>query len=274
MATQLKVVLLIIFSCFLSQGIFAEETPKKSIDKDGLPEFTLPEITVTGDNSMHALKMEVIRAEELKFELFNSLNSTDDFDIICKWYSPLGTRIKKWGCDVAFLMNAGAEDADAMMSGYGYFTAGSTEQDTARGASFVTRAQREVELAWRIKALNKEMIALAAEHPELAIAMVRANTLQQYYEAEGRKRYKKNILVGNSIPDENNFILNEIDILESAYLDHQRGLMPSEVWGRWDRLYRKAFNLKSYRIFWSSSHKNIRYADGFVTYVNSIITKK
>ena len=55
--------------------------------------------------------------------------------------------------------------------------------------------------------------------------------LQQLYEAEDRKRHKKSIFVGNSGSDEKDVILNEIDILEAAYLDHSRGVISDEIWG-------------------------------------------
>ena len=96
MHIKLKIVTLIFLSCFLTSSISAEESvAEPSTDSDTV-EFTLPEIIVKGDNSMHALKMEVIRAEELKFEVFNNLNSTDDFDITCEWHAPMGTVIKEW----------------------------------------------------------------------------------------------------------------------------------------------------------------------------------
>lgn len=271
MAMKSGIALLILLYLFLSSGISAEETHKK-VNINELPEFTLPEITVTGNDSMHSLKMEVIRAEELKFDIFNSLNSTDEYDITCGWHSPVGTRIKEWSCDVGYLKNAGADDARDFTS-----TVQNLSKNNNPGSVkpvFPSRQKREIELAWKKRALNKEMIALAAEHPELAIAMVKANAMKQFYEAEGRKRYKKNILVGNSKPDEKEAILNEIDILEAAFMDHNRGVMSDEIWKRWDSMYRKIFNMKTYRIFWASAHKNKQYADEFVAYVNTIISGK
>ena len=50
----------------------------------------------------------------------------------------------------------------------------------------------KVQLAWKNRALNKAMVTLAAEHPDLAIAMVRANAMEQFYEAE-RRKYWSNI---------------------------------------------------------------------------------
>ncbi len=267
MALRYKIVFLVFLCCFLGSGLFAEEPHKATSNARNLPEFTLPEITVKGDDSMYSLKMDVINAEEHEFDLFNSLNSTDDYDITCKWYSPVGTRIKKWGCDVGYLKKTAAADSMDFIN-----KVIMSADKPGPAPILVSRQQREIELAWKRKAMKKEMLTLAAEHPELAIAMVRANAMQQYYEAERRKRYKKNRLVRNSKPDEKAVIPNEIDILAAAFLDHRRGVMSDKIWARWDSMYRKIFRSKTYRIFWSSADKNKRYTNEFVKYINSLMS--
>lgn len=259
MVMKYRIIGLIFLSWFFSSGVCAKEPQPETYNFSELPEFTLDEITITVDDPLHLLKMEMIRAEELKFDIFNSLNSTDDFDITCEWYTALGSIVKKWGCDVGYLKRSSADDARDMLQ---------------RGRPLVNRGQREVELAWKKRALNREMTALAVEHPELAIAIIKANGLKRLFAAEGKKRFKKNILVGESKPDEKDVFLNEIDILEAAFLDHSRGIMSDEIWDRWDSLYRKIFNMKSYQIFWTSTRKNKVYADAFVKYVRSIISEE
>lgn len=270
MALRYKIVSLIFLSCILSSGIFAEELHKGTSKDRNLPEFTLPEITVKGDDSMYSLKMDVIKAEEHQFDIFNSLNSTDDFDITCKWYSPVGTRIKKWGCEAGYLKKAVAADSEDYIR-HIQDLSGNNNPGSVQ-TILVSRAQRDIELARKRRALNKEMIALAAEHPELAIAMVKANAMQQFYKAEHRKRYKNNILVRKSKPDEKAVIPNEIDILAAAFLDHRRGVMSDKIWARWDSTYRKIFHTKTYRIFWTSADKNKRYTNEFVKYINSLMS--
>lgn len=267
MVTRSRIILLIFLLWFLSSGVEAKEPHPETYNINELPEFTMDEITVTVDDPLHLLKMEVIRAEELKFDIFNSFNSTDDFDITCEWYTALGSRIKKWGCDVGYLKKASADDARDFVD--------SIVDSDANGPRkpLATRGQRTVELAGRAKELNREMITLAVEHPELAVAMIKANSLKQFYEAESKKRFKKNILAGNSKSDGKDVFLNEIDILEAAFLDHSRGLMPDEIWKRWDSLYRKIFQKKSYQIFWASAHENKTYTDAFVTYVQSLMSE-
>ena len=52
-------------------------------------EYILEEIIVKGGSILSSMRIEMIRAEDLKIEIFNSLNSTDDFDITCEWRAPI-----------------------------------------------------------------------------------------------------------------------------------------------------------------------------------------
>ncbi len=273
MAMRYKIVFLIFLSCFLSAGIFAEEPHRGTSDARNLPEFTLPEITVKGDDSMYSLRMDVLRAEELKFDIFNSLISNDDYKVRCGWQYQLGTRFKHWGCVPGYLDNAGADAArDTLDQIFREFD--SVQNGSGRHYWIPSRAQIAVQLAWKNRALNKAMVALAAEHPDLAIAMVRANAMQQFYNAERKKRYKNNILVKYSKPDNRDVMLNEIDLLAAAFLDHKRGVMSDKIWARWDSTYKNLFNRETYRIFWPSASQNKVYTNEFVKYITSIMPEE
>ena len=277
MAMRYKIVLLIFTSCLLSSGSFAEEPHKgTSNDKNQqeftLPEFTLPEITVKGDDSMYSLRKDVLKAEELKFDIFNSLISNKDYKIRCGWQYQLGTRIKHWGCVPGYLEDAGANAAVHTLDRIFQDFSSKTPTDVGQHYWIPSRATMQILLAWKNRALNKAMVALAAEHPELAIAMVRANAMQQFYDAERKKRYKKNILVKYSKQGNKDVMLNEVDLLAAAFLDHSRGVMSDEIWERWDSTYKKLFSRKTYRIFWPSASENKVYPNGFIKYINSIMS--
>ncbi len=216
-------------------------------------EYTLPEIIVEGDNSMHSLRMEVIHAQELKFEVFNNLNSTDDFDITCEWHAPLGTRIKQWSCDVNYMKKARAD---------------AVRDYREHGAPMPSDHKLAVQFADKARALNREMKAVAVKHPELAIAIINAHELEQLYKAERIKRYKDSILAGHPEPE---LALNKIDIWEAAFLDHSGGVISDAIWERWDSTYRKLFTIKTYRRLWESVNHD-KYADEFIKYVNRIIS--
>src|SRR4030043_1973908 len=112
MAMRSKIVLLIFLSWFWSSGIPAQEPVMETSTDSGAQEYILDEIIVIGQ-SLHTLRMEMIKAEDVKFEIFNSLNSTDDFDITCEYvaHTYLNSRIKRRECDVGYMKKAQAEDA-------------------------------------------------------------------------------------------------------------------------------------------------------------------
>lgn len=254
MTMKLKIIPLVFLSLFLSAGIFAEETIKKTSADNGMVEYTLPEIKVVGNNSIHSLQMDVIKAEELKYEVFNNLNSTDDFDITCEWRAPLGTRIKQWSCDVGYLKKARADNIrDWMWSG--------------GSIPLKSNNQLIVQYAYKNKALNKKMEVLAMQHPELAIAIVNAHELEQLYKEERRKRYKGSMLAVN--PPKPDLRLNKIDIWAATFQDHSKKVISDEIWARWDSLYRKIFKLTSYQKLWASLDHD-KYSNEFVKYVNKI----
>lgn len=88
-----RIALLIFLSLLLSSAISAEETSKKQSTNSDTKEDVFDEIKVLGDRSLFSLRREAIKAQELKYEIFNSLNSTDEFDITCEMIAPIGSHI-------------------------------------------------------------------------------------------------------------------------------------------------------------------------------------
>lgn len=262
MTMKSRIAILFILSWFLCPGIFADETLKEiPIDSD-TGEFILDEVVVKGDSSLSSLREEVIRAEELQFETFNSLNSRDDFDIKCTWRAPTGSLFERQRCDVEFMRRQKAIDA------YMYLT---------RGHPYRSEAQLAIEYAGEFKELKKEMIDLTYQYPELAAAMIRAVKLQKLFEAERRKRFKDSKLrylagMGDDPEtDENDIILNEFDYWQRVFKDHSKGAVQDEVWERWDSWCRNKIHSKYYQKLWDSKERG-RYAPEFIAYVNTIIS--
>jgi hypothetical protein len=205
-----------------------------------------------------SMKMEASKAEDLQFEIFNTLNSTDDFDITCEWRASTGTKIKQRVCDVGYIKKAKAVDAYVSLVNSSWHMR--------------TDNQLAVEFADKYKVLKKEMTDMTIQHPELATAMMRAVWLQHRYEAEHRKQFKDSKLLGNPETDENYVYLNEIDFWQNAFLDHRKGVMPDDIWERWDKWCRTKLQKKSYRTLWAVSVNHREYADDFIAYINTIIS--
>ncbi|MBN1907144.1 MAG: hypothetical protein JW927_18840, partial [Deltaproteobacteria bacterium] len=230
-----KILLVIVVSWFLSSGIYAEETAQNASADNDLKEYILPQITVIGDTSMGSLERDVIEAHELKYKVFNNLNSTDEFDITCGWTERINTRIKDWTCDVGYIKTA-REDA--------------VRDFVEKGIPMPSDGVLLVNYAHKGRALNREMRALASKHPEMAIAIINAYELEELYNEEVIKRYKDSILVVD--PPKPDLKLNKIDIWEAAFQDHKKGILSDEAWARWDTMYRKIFKLPSYQNLWTS----------------------
>jgi len=78
-------------------------------------------------------------------------------------------------------------------------------------------------------------------------------------------------LAGDPEPYEKDVILSEIDIWQTAFIDHSRGSMSEDIWKRWDSWCKTKLQRKSYQKLWISANKD-KYVDEFKAYVNTIIS--
>jgi hypothetical protein len=131
------------------------------------PERPIEEIQVIGERSLITLQNE-IRADEVQmYELFNDLNSNDDFDVTCRNITHTGTLIPTWECDAGFMTRERFQNVqDFLQSG------------------FIPKTDEQMywENRHKVAALNAEMIALAKENPALARAMLDLHAKRQRME--------------------------------------------------------------------------------------------
>jgi hypothetical protein len=230
-----------------------------------VPTYKLEEITVIGERPLHSLEMEIFRAEETTYKLFNSLNSTDDSDIKCEYiaHTYLNSRIKRRECDVGFMKKARTEDASLFMDNFFMDFMVNYTQLLQRLDS-----QLVVEFADKTKALNKEMIELAVKHPSLAKAMINEYALKQLYIAEWRERFKDSILIGHTKPEE--YFGDELKFLDFAYIAYKDGMLEEQIWNYWDKRLRSVIHQEPYRSIWLSSDIKT-YSFKFIGYVTAIL---
>jgi uncharacterized protein len=222
-------------------------------------EYMLDEIIVKGGSILSSLEMERISAEDLKFDIFNSLNSTDDFDITCEWRAPLGSRISRRVCEAGYIKTAREEDARLFMDNMKYDTEFLNRSDQIRiGKS-----------AHKTEALNKEMVNLSKKHPSLAKAMINEYELKQRYIVEQRKKFKDSILIGHTALEK--YFGDELKFLNIAYLAYNDGIMKKQEWQYWDKRLRSIIHQEPYRSIWLSTNTET-FADVFVAYVNRILS--
>jgi hypothetical protein len=146
------------------------------------PAETIEEIVVYGHKSLVRLHRDLYKAEDAVFDLFNSLNSDDEFDIHCYKEAPTGSHIKKRVCKTNYLRDLIGEATRESLSSARY----------GIGESYIHPVQ---EIKRKDELLRKEMEALMVERPELANAISKASDAKQVYDSERQKRCEGRFLI-------------------------------------------------------------------------------
>jgi hypothetical protein len=236
-------------------------------------EYILEDIIVEGERVLHSLRMEMIKAEDLKYKIFNALNSTDDYDITCERIEQTGSILTRRGCDIGYLKKARAEDMQLFLDGMwdigvedppGAFLAQGFQPLFPRSDDLLIG-----EFAHKWEALKKEMVELGSKHPLLGKLMMDEYELKQRYIVEHREKFKDSIMIGHPEPEE--YFGDELKFLNIFYLAHYGGMIEDEIWHYWDRRFRSLIHQEPYRSIWLSSNTET-YADLFVAYVNGILS--
>lgn len=142
-------------------------------DEDSQSSEPIDEITVYGEQSLIHLQNEVNFAQESMFEVFNTLNTNDSFEVECRYQTRLDTRRRYLACVPKFMRLPPAR----IGSGYSYVRNG--EDDPLAISPYATKMNRQF---WA------EMAKLIGENPELQKEYERLATLNAALESEREKR--------------------------------------------------------------------------------------
>lgn len=82
---------------------------------------TIEEVMVYG-TSLGRLQVKVFKAEEKLFDIFNSFNSDDDYDVHCAYEEHLGSRIKVWKCTPNYEKKVTSDAAREFLEGKSFNT--------------------------------------------------------------------------------------------------------------------------------------------------------
>lgn len=149
--------LLSLLVLLFGQFAAAEEESDSTEDDE-----VIDEITVISARDLLALRVEIDRAEDEIYQIFNELNEDDDYDMICKNEKPVGTRISRRVCRARLFREAMAEDARRAMDG-----------DVMTGPMINTKKHNEI--------LQEKLRSMVLENPELAEAVQKRYVLRQKY---------------------------------------------------------------------------------------------
>jgi hypothetical protein len=130
----------------------------------------LDEVEVTSTR-LWKMRAQLVELEEKFNALYNELNENDDFDVVCRMEAPLGTRIRKRICKVAFYVEAEVERAQAILTGH--FAPDPQVVALERQAEYRAAAVEVIKSDKRLLRLIEERIAL-----------------EERYKAERKRRFK------------------------------------------------------------------------------------
>ena len=133
--------------------------PKASDNKG--QEQPMEEITVIGQRSLGTLRVQIDKAEDRMFDIFNKLNTDDLYDIHCRRVAPIGSRIKRKTCSPEYFDRTEAETSQLALTG------------VPVGASYMnaklTRYNKTMGAKWKQLVMsNPELLHALIEHYELS----------------------------------------------------------------------------------------------------------
>lgn len=167
--------LLMVSPCAMSQDNSVQETGEDRTE-------TIDEIVVFGDKSLVRLRQELYRAEEAAFDLFNLLNSDDEYDIHCYYETPIGSHIKQRVCKPNYARKlAAAATAKWLVSRQA--GAGQAYRDA------LPQIQQKDAL------LRAEMEELVVRQPELQKALSEFSEAKRILEEERQRRCEGRIII-------------------------------------------------------------------------------
>jgi hypothetical protein len=135
-----------------------------------------PDEIIVSRQTPAQLRAEIEKAEDAFYDLFNSLNSSNEFDIHCQRVVPTGRRVPERVCQPNYMSAAQSAAGKSQTLGVqGSTLAGNAQEAT--GTASVKRQQ-----------LEAEMQKLASENVELGAALARLVNLQQALKAAEKKK--------------------------------------------------------------------------------------
>ncbi len=155
-----------------SQITEADSTPPTvEIDPPKNEPDMIDEVTVMGSRSLRSLRREMIETEDNIYAIFNSLNHDDDYDIICRKETRIGSQILYRVCKARLYREKVAEAAEDYVDGNAHYGVKLNEQK-------------------HYEILREKMRVLAAENPQLVEALRERLALQKQYELEREQRFQ------------------------------------------------------------------------------------
>jgi len=175
MTKKFSINLAIFFSLlWLSPPILSQQQESSSESESGSqPDGSaIEEITVQGERTIYALRLAIESAETEVYNLFNELNTNDEFDVTCKEVRYTSSHISRRTCMAAYLRKEEAyhlqDYVQSIQIGGGLISGG---LGTPGSGMLLTLDAVKGEVHQKTVAMEQEMLRLAIEVPEFAAAL-------------------------------------------------------------------------------------------------------
>lgn len=169
--------------CLCCHSALLAQTETSGTDSDA-PAVLLEEILITEIRSPRLWRLNIERAEDDVYDLFNRLIENSDYKVDCRREGTTQSRILVRTCEPRFVNRRRALNTRNMIVDWR-----SDEEDPARGMEnainnkYVNQSELQYDLADKYEEMNQAMLQLALENPELMRALERLGTLRAAYQS-------------------------------------------------------------------------------------------
>jgi len=188
-----KTKILLLLLAGLPAALAVAQTEPPARERGATASQEEPEEVVVRGRRIGELRAEVEDARERAYELFNDLNSNDEFDVYCHNESRSGTNVPQVVCRAQFENRISAAAAREYLSGLlSACHGGRVTQDcmfSNADAGAISRAQgMESQLPGKREQMTDEIFRVARENDEFAQAIIDWYEASQQYDAARKRR--------------------------------------------------------------------------------------
>ncbi len=163
----------------ISRISYGQEPPLQEADElqaIAVKQEPLEEVIVIAPRSLSSMRAEIIEVENKVFDIFNAVNSDNDYDVSCRRETPSFSHIPQRVCRPRFVDRIESSATQMYLRGDGYF-------------------DPRAEIRHHQQILEERMRTLVEENPQLYEAISEFYLIKTEFEAERKKRLEGRFFV-------------------------------------------------------------------------------
>ena len=189
----MRIVVMVLCSIMMSGGGVALAQGESTTRVDAVPPQEDPEEVIVRGRRIGELRFEVEAARERAYDVFNEINTNDEFDVSCREQSRSGTRVPQQVCRARFEHDVSADAAREYMAALAWrcptelTTQDCMFSDYSSGAISAAQGEESRALSKR-EEMEEEILRLANQDDRFAQAILDFYEASQQYEAARKRR--------------------------------------------------------------------------------------